>query len=214
MPAICGHSGHCKHVAYFKVESLPNCTVPKTCDSQWDLNLGSGKTSILKSSSGDSTVADRQLGERGEAAWMARTVAKAHKNMFSTACDCIGEQKCGRELVHGYSTELDRDWGREECVGGRKLQPVVIIRTSQCEMQCFFLIFEYIYVCVWVGVCGTRERKICKIYSDAIQCQKWALPSEFTNGATHLLLEGARRLVDATLMESASTFKTKLELAS
>lgn len=38
------------------------------------------------------------------------------------------------------------------CVRGRKLQPVVIIRTSQCEMQCFFLILEYIYVSVWVSV--------------------------------------------------------------
>lgn len=37
---------------------------------------------------------------------------------------------------------------------------------------------------------------------------------EFTNTTMHLLLEGARRFEDATLMESASTFRTKLELAS
>lgn len=102
---------------------------------------------------------------------MAGTVAKAHKNMFSTACDCI-EQKCCRELVHGYSTELDRDRGREECVwGGKKAAACgdyqnITVRNAML----FFNLRVYLRVCV--GVCGTRERKICKIYSDAIQCQK------------------------------------------
>ncbi len=37
---------------------------------------------------------------------------------------------------------------------------------------------------------------------------------EFMNTTVHLLFEGARRFEDTTLMESASTFRTKLELAS
>lgn len=36
----------------------------------------------------------------------------------------------------------------------------------------------------------------------------------FPNGAVHSLFDGARKLEDATLMESASTFRMKLELAS